>query len=493
MGKQVTADTRHGRLAGSIEDGIAVFRGVPFAAPPVDKLRFEPPMPPESWSGVRDATQPGLLPPQTPSRLARVLGDYDLPHGEDCLHLNISTPGVDAARRPVIVWVHGGAFITGGNAIPWYDGSSYARDHGIVFVGVNYRLGALGFLHAEGVSRGNLGLRDQMAALEWVRDNIEGFGGDPDRVTLVGQSAGAISALALLARDDASALFQRAILQSGRLSKLADRETALAAGESMVAASGLDCTAFRRLPLDDLLKLQVAQIRSGATTFAKTTTPFWPCADGEFIPTDTVSRALQNADGKQFIIGWTRDEMAAFFAGNEQVLNGTQTQIDEVLAREWGADWLQGKQFAQARTPGGGTDAILGSAINECMFAGSSVDFAEGLMAVSPAWLYRFDWAAPGNVFGACHCIEVPFVFNNAASWSPPMLEGATPEQTQALGDIIQATWARFVHDGDPGHARLPSWPRYQRDGRWTLRIDTIIETVGDLGGISLAGRARPD
>jgi para-nitrobenzyl esterase len=492
MGKQVTAETRYGRVGGLLENGIAEFRGVPFAAPPVEELRFEPPVPPEPWTGVRDATKLGLLPAQTPSRLARVLGDYDLPCGEDCLHLNISTPAVDTARRPVIVWIHGGAFMTGGNAIPWYDGASFARHHGIVFVGINYRLGALGFLHAEGVSPANLGLRDQQAALEWVRDNIEGFGGDPDRVTLIGQSAGAISALALLARDDASALFHRAILQSGRLSKLADRETALTTGESMVAASGLGRDKFRRMPLDDLLKLQVAQVRAGATTFAKTMSPFWPSADGDFIPTNTMDCALRNATNKQFIIGWTRDEMAAFFAGNEQILNGTQAQVSEALSREWGSDWGNGEQFARARVPGATQDSVLGNAINECMFAGSSVDFAESLMTVSPAWLYRFDWAAPGNPFGACHCIEVPFVFNNATDWLPPMLEGAQPEQMRALGGIVQATWARFVHEGDPNHSQLPAWPPYESDKRWTLRIDSIIEAVGDLGGVSLPGRARP-
>lgn len=492
MTGQTIAETRQGRVGGLLDNGIARFRAVPYAAPPVGPLRFEPPRPPEPWAGVRDATLPGLLPAQMPSRLARVLGDYELPSGEDCLHLNIDTPAVDGAKRPVLVWLHGGAFLTGGNAIDWYDGSAFARHHGIVFVGVNYRLGALGFLHAQGVSQANLGLRDQAAALEWVRDNIEAFGGDPEQVTLVGQSAGAISAFTLLARDNTSSLFHRAILQSGRLSALGDRETSLAVGQSMVGASGVTPQAFRDLPLERLLELQTQVVRASAGTFARTTSPFWPCADGDFIPFDTVPAAMRNSPGKRFIIGWTRDEMAPFFAGNEQVLSGSREDVEQALEREWGDNWRDGERFARARDPGGAQDRLLDLAINECMFAGSSVDFAEHLATVEPAWLYRFDWAAPGNPFGACHCIEMPFVFDNAARWQPPMLAGADPLRVKALSAVVQGAWAAFAHTGDPNSSQLPPWPRYGAPGRWTLRIDNVVETVGDLGGITLPGRPRP-
>ena len=490
MTKQVVAETRAGRVAGLADNGICTFKSVPFAAPPIGKLRFEPPLPPEPWAGIRDAAIDGLLPPQAPSRLARVLGDYDLAQGEDCLNLNIATPALDDRRRPVLVWLYGGAFVTGGNAIPWYDGGGFARDHDIVFVGVNYRLGALGFLRAEGVSAGNLGLRDQALALEWVRDNIEAFGGDPDNVTLVGQSAGAISALSLLARVQTQALFKRAILQSGRLSALVDAQTADAAGESMVSASGLDARAFRRLPLADLLALQVQQVRAGAG-FAVTSTPFRPCADGQFIPADTLQAAARHSRSKQLMIGWTRDEMSAFFAGNEQILTASSDDVRAALKREWGENWRTAEIFANAREPGAGSDRILDLAINECMFAGSTITFAELLSATAPAWLYRFDWAAPGNPFGACHCIELPFVFANADRWRPPMLEGASPEKVRALSRVVQKTWAQFVRHGDPNHEHLPVWPRYQQPSRWTLRIDTMLETVGDLGGVALPGRAR--
>ena len=492
MADSIVVETRAGALRGFIEDGVASFRNVPYALPPVGELRFEPPQALESWSGIRDATQHGVLPPQRPSRLARVLGDYELSYGEDCLHLNIAAPSASDGKRPVLVWVHGGAFVTGGNSIPWYDGSSFARDHGIVFVGVNYRLGALGFLNADGVSPANLGLRDQHAALRWVQENIEVFGGDPNQVTLVGQSAGAISAFALLARDDSDSLFHRAILQSGRLSALGDVETARSAGEAFVSASNLNPSQLRHMPLEALLDLQVAQMRAGASEFAKTLTPFWPCADGEFIPTNTVAAAVGNARNKPIMIGWTRDEMAAFFADNEQILNGGSADVQAALEREWGENWREGEDFARTRTPGGGQDQRLDAAINECMFAGSSVMFAEQLMQTNPAWLYRFDWAAPGNPFGACHCMELPFVFNNADQWNPPMLRGSDPARVLPLSEVVQATWATFVKTGDPNNSRLPPWPRYEAERRWTLRIDDILETVGDLGGVTLPGRPRP-
>lgn len=487
-----TAQTQQGRLQGAIDDGVAVFRNIPFAAPPVGPLRFKAPEPPQAWDGLRDATAPGPVPPQTPSRLARVLGDYDLPQSENCLTLNIATPAADEGKRPVMVWLYGGAFVTGGAAIPWYDGAGFARDHDIVFVGVNYRIGALGFLKLQGVSSGNLGLMDQVAALEWVRENIAAFGGDPDRVTLVGQSAGAISIFALLAARGTKDLFQQAILQSGRFNAIASLEEADEAGEAMLALSGVPRDDFAELPLDRLLELQTQQIRANAA-FALTTTPFRPHADRDFIAADTMDAAARGARDRRIMLGWTRDEMASFFAGASDILAGTQEQVEAVFQSQWGGNWREGMAFARARLPGATQDRFLDLGLNECMFAGSAVAFAERLAVGDAPWLYRFDWAVPGNPFGACHCIELPFVFDNPASWSAPMLEGAAPEAVAALGKTMQRTWAQFVREGDPNHDALPAWPRYERKQRWTLRIGEICETVGDLAGATLPGRPWPE
>src|SRR5829696_6547352 len=193
------ATTDCGTLRGTHEQGVAVFRAVPYAAPPVDTLRFKPPARPAPWTGERDATVDGPIAPQGPSRLRAAMGDFSYPQSDDCLTLTIWTPSPDAARRPVLVWLHGGAFISGAGSLPWYSGATMARRGDVVVVGVNYRLGALGFMHLPGVSLPNLGLLDQFAALEWVSRNIAAFGGDPDNITIAGQSAGGFSVLAMLA------------------------------------------------------------------------------------------------------------------------------------------------------------------------------------------------------------------------------------------------------------------------------------------------------
>ena len=184
------ANTSLGRLAGAVEHGVCVFRGVPYAQAPVGALRFATPQPMAPWSGVRDASRNGPIPPQPASRLRAAMGDFDEPHGEDCLTLTIATPAADGARRPVLLWLHGGAFWTGAGSLDWYSGVPMAQHNDMVVVGVNHRLGALGFMHLPGVSPPNLGLMDQCAALEWVGREIAAFGGDPDNITVAGQSAG---------------------------------------------------------------------------------------------------------------------------------------------------------------------------------------------------------------------------------------------------------------------------------------------------------------
>src|SRR5665213_398190 len=207
------ARTALGALTGSWGAGVAVFRGVPYAQPPVGERRFAPAQPFPAWSGMRDATQHGPVAPQLGAKLAGAMGNYTRPQDEDCLTLTIATPVPDAGRRPVMVWLHGGAFTTGAGSLDWYDGSNLAREGDLVFVGVNYRIGALGFLCRDGIADGNLGIGDQAAALRWVRDHIAAFGGDPARVTLVGQSAGGGAIAALLLDRKARDLFHRAIMQ----------------------------------------------------------------------------------------------------------------------------------------------------------------------------------------------------------------------------------------------------------------------------------------
>src|SRR2546425_2111584 len=212
--RNLVVTTRQGQVRGHVSDGVAAFKGIPYAAPPFGPNRFQPPRPPERWDGVRDALEYGRVAPQPPYAppFDQLLGDQGRP-GEDCLNLNVWTPDPSTRGLPVMVWIHGGSFVRGSGSLPIYDGSAFARD-GIVCVTINYRLGADGFLFlGDGIA--NRGLLDQLAALTWVQENIEAFGGNPQRVTIFGESAGAFSVATLLSMPRAQGLFHRAIAQSG--------------------------------------------------------------------------------------------------------------------------------------------------------------------------------------------------------------------------------------------------------------------------------------
>ena len=248
--------TSYGELRGTRAEGLHIFRGVPFARPPAGARRFRPPERPAAWAGVRDATRFGPAAPQSLGLLGPVFSLGITRMDEDCLSLNVWTPGVDSRRRPVLVWIHGGAFVLGAGSQSLYDGAVLARRGDVVVVTINYRLGSLGFLRLRELSGGRLpasgneGLLDQIAALEWVRDEIAAFGGDPGNVTIFGESAGAMSCAALLGAPRARGLFHRAILQSGAANYVSPAETASAVAEEFLAALRI-----RRRRIADLLSL----------------------------------------------------------------------------------------------------------------------------------------------------------------------------------------------------------------------------------------------
>ncbi|MBS1837392.1 MAG: carboxylesterase family protein, partial [Actinobacteria bacterium] len=269
-GDHVVVNTTLGDLRGDWHDGIARFAGIPFAAPPVGPLRFRPPAPMTPWSGVRDATAFGAVSPQNPSMMDALFGGEAEAWDEDCLHLNVwtATPSVGAgpdeadALKPVMVWIHGGGFEMGSGSSPLYHGSGFARD-GVVFVSINYRLGSLGFLDLSSfdpaeAGSGNVGLLDQVAALEWVRDNIARFGGDPDNVTIFGESAGSMSVSLLLTVERAQGLFHRAIAQSGGLLTKTSAHAAADAAEFLAATGATSVAELRELPVEKLLEAHAA-------------------------------------------------------------------------------------------------------------------------------------------------------------------------------------------------------------------------------------------
>ncbi|MCZ8410308.1 carboxylesterase family protein [Achromobacter dolens] len=412
MTDTVQANLRAGRLAGVREGGACRFSAIPYAEPPLGALRFAPPQP-ARWRGPRDASRPGSMAPQLPSRLRGAMGDFVAPQAEDCLHLTVWTPAADARRRPVVVWLHGGAWQSGGGALDWYDGASLAARGDLVVVAVNYRLAALGWLHLPGETA-NVGLLDQECAIDWVLDNIQDLGGDPARVTLMGQSAGASSICAMLARRPR---FGRAILQSAALGRgFRSSAQAAALGQTFLAAAGADTLEqARALPVERLLAAQQApEVATALQAEGSRRSLFGPVLDGQVLPVD-IEPALRRAAGRaDVLVSYTRDEMAAFPGGDGPDCALTSEAVFGAPSRQWAADaTAQGRQ----------------------------------------AWLARFD-VAPTARFQACHCIELPFVFDTLAAFADaPMLRGLAPTQAASLARTTQRAWIAFIR------GETPAWP----------------------------------
>jgi para-nitrobenzyl esterase len=484
------ARTKAGELRGVIENGVAVFRAVPYAAPPVSELRFAPPQPVPTWQGVRDATREGPIAPQGRSRLAHVMGDFQSPQSEDCLTLNIWTPGTDSAKRPVLVWIHGGAFSSGAGSLAWYAGDRFAANGDVVAVSINYRLGALGFLCLPGVSSGNLGLLDQIAALRFVRDNIAAFGGDPDNVTVVGQSAGAASIAIMMTMRPADGLFRRAILQSapfGRISRNLDDAHRI--GRRYVEVLGLkleEAARLKSVPIPDLIAAQ-GELARLESKFANAIAPFWPVVDGEVFSNE-VALALKTGSGSTVdtMIGTTREEMAVFYYMNDEIDKADPVAIDGVFASVFKTDHRRYyDEFRRIRATKTNA-ALLTDLMTDAAFRIGSLHIAEWRADQGrPAYVYQFDWQSPAG-FESCHCLEIPFVFDNFPAWKDsPMLKGAKPAEMKGLADAMHPAWIAFARTGKPDHPHLPEWPVYRRDDRMTMRFDSVIGPVSDLAGLS--------
>lgn len=484
------AATRAGTLRGRMENGVATFRGIPYAAPPVGELRFQPPRDFAAWQGVRDATQDGPIAPQMRSRLAHVMGDFERPQSEDCLTLSLWTPAADKGKRPVLVWLHGGAYSSGAGSIPWYSGERFAANGDVVVVSVNYRLGALGFLYLPGVSEGNLGLLDQMQALRWVQQNIAAFGGDPDNVTVVGQSAGGGSIAAMMTMPAAKGLFKRAILQSpgmGRPSRSADEAAAL--GERFAGFLGVDANdaaAIKAMPVDRILAAQ-GELGRSLASFATMTLPFSPVRDGKVIEGNIVEQLRAGKGGDvDVMIGTTREEMAAFYCIDKSIAEADDNAVRGVFQKLCGENHrAYYDEFRRLRAVPNAA-AMLGDLISEQVFRMGSLRMAEGrAKAGRPAYVYQFDWQSPAG-FEACHCLDIPFVFNNPENWTDsPMLKGMDPAEFKGIANAMHDAWIAFARNGNPNHDGLPKWAPYEPQQRTTMRFDTVIGPLNDLAGLS--------
>jgi para-nitrobenzyl esterase len=483
MADAPVAHTPLGDLRGIFRDGIAAFHGVPYAEPPIGELRFAPAAPVLAWSGLRDATSHGPIAPQPPPRLSALVGRGSTrPQNEDCLTLTICTPAPDAKARPVVVWLHGGAWLSGAGSLDRLDGSLLAREGDLVFVGVNYRLGALGWLHRPGIVDAEAGASDMIAALSWVHDNIAGFGGDPGRVTVMGQSAGAGSIGRLLMLPAVRKLFGRFIMQSapfGRgfhtvamATELADRFLRLLDIDPHAG------DALRRLRAIDVPRLLQAQADLARVTarFADNSPPFLPVVPAAMTEAQTLAAIADGADGKDALIGATADEMHAFFAANPAMENPPP----EAVTARFGGEALLARY--RARRPGATTMDLLADLGTDQTYLQSTMRLAEAVAARgNNAYAYLFDWAPSASRFRSCHTIELPFVFGTFDAWlETPMLAGGDASQIADLSAAMRCAWIAFVRSGTPEHEGLPRWPRHDLSRRPTMRFGARIGVVGD-------------
>jgi para-nitrobenzyl esterase len=472
-------ETASGRVQGtSGDDGVAVFKGIPYGV----AARFAPPQPAPAWTGVREALEFGPQAAQVPGFLEQAFGLADWPMSEDCLSLNVWTPagGQPDARLPVLVWIHGGAFTNGTGAVPWYDGTAFAR-HGCVLVTINYRLGALGFTHLADLDgerfagSGNLGLLDQVAALRWVHDSIASFGGDPRRVTIFGESAGGASVASLLTCPAATGLFAGAIAQSPAFLQLRSRDDATVAAEKLLAALDARATDLLDMPLDRLLAAQQSAF-AGPELF----TAFAPTPDGTVLPGPVID-GLAGGDSAAtpLVLGTNRDELYLFTA-----LDGRAASLDDAGLAAVAERHARGHPAALVATyaaarPGRTPGQLATSIAGDDGFWRPTLEVATARAALgAPTWLYRFDWATPtfGGLLGACHGVEIPFVFHSLRVPSAEAFLGDGADRP-AIADAVHGAWARFAASGDPG------WPRYDLERRPTMRFDVISEVVPDLDG----------
>ena len=480
------AATSLGALRGVRENGIALFRGVPYAAPPVNDRRFVPAAPVVGWSGIRDATRHGPIAPQLSSRLNLAMGNFARPQDEDCLTLSICTPATDGTARPVLVWLHGGAWISGAGSLDWYDGTHLTVDGDIVFVGVNYRLGALGWLHRPGIVDAQGGTSDMIAALRWVREHIAAFGGDPGCVTVMGQSAGASSIGRLLMLPEARGLFRRAILQSGGFGRgTYSSATASERSDQLLRLLDIDPhagDALSRLRAVDVPRLLAAQgeLARMNARFAETVPPFMPVLPSAMTEPEMLDAIAGGADGKQILIGATADEGHAWYAADPLMQDPPR---DAVLGRFGGVEALA--RYG-ARRPGGSAMDLLADLNTAETFVEPAMRLAAAIARRGgTAYAYAFDWAPPGSRFRACHCIDLPFVFGTFDAWpDAAMLAGGNAAQMAALSAAVRRAWIAFVRDGDPSHDGMPAWPRHDVVRRQTMRLGERIGVVGDLAGI---------
>ncbi len=490
----VVVQTVQGRVDGIEHGKHQSFLGIPYARPPVGELRFRAPEPAESWSGVRDASEFAASAPQAASATPGMAASG--PQDEDCLYLNVYTPSADGGVRPVLFWIHGGGFTLGSGSEPLYDGGPLAERGDVVVVTIHYRLGALGYLYLGGHdgdawgATANAGQLDQVLALTWVRDNIAAFGGDPLNVTIFGQSAGASAVASLLAMPAAKGLFHRAILESGSGARLAGEAAGSRLAGALLEELGLesaDAGVLQGVSVEAIIEAQgaaAAKLRGAADGAS-----FGPVVDGKTLPRPPHDIVRDGgASAIPIIVGSNRDEMKQFNA-----MDRNRSPIDDGpladLVRGMLADDSAGRapglidSYRTSRSarqlPDANTD-ILDAIQTDLRFRVPGIRLAEAQRPHQPnTYCYLFTWESPARrgALGACHSLEMPFVFGTLDAPTQDRFAGTGPD-VERLSANMMGAWIAFARSGDPAHEGIGRWAPYDAERRRTMVFGRTSELV---------------
>ena len=481
--EQVTVQAAAGSIQGRVKNDALLFAGIPYAQAPVESLRFRPPQPLAKFSEPYPALKFSPAAPQIPS--GGMTESAPVRWSEDCLYLNISAPLAvledgDAGGRAVMVWIHGGGYTSGQGAIPWYNGNRFAKNNDIVVVSINYRLGALGFVDlthlGEEFATSNInGTLDQIAALQWVQDNIAAFGGDPSRVTIAGESAGGFSVATLMACPSAEGLFQQAIPQSGACHHTLPREASKKVTEHFLGELGLrSAVEIEAASADDILIAQratsayFAQGAGQVNSLGVAVSPFYPVHGNATLPDDPLTAACNGASSTvRVLTGSNKDETTLWSTGET-----SREKLERTVA---GYQAVEALAVYQRTRPEASSHDLLVALTTDHMFRIPAIRLAEARQEAAPTFMYQFNWRsrALNGVLAATHSLEIPFAFNNLDQAGVDFFLGPGPSP-QALADTMHKAWCDFIKTGEPG------WPAYDSDTRATMFFDDICAVVED-------------
>ena len=468
-------ETTSGKVRGVVNNGVYVYRGLPYGASTAGANRFLPPRKPESWSGVRDAFYNGHTAMQTPpGELPHATGIRSTePQGEDCLVLNVFTPGPnDGKKRPVMFWIHGGGYAYGAATSLGYDGTNLARSGDVVVVGINHRLNVFGFLYLADAGKdyadsGNAGMLDIVAALQWTHDNIARFGGDPGNVTIFGQSGGGGKVSTLLAMPPAKGLFHKAIVESGSTLTQEHPEDAQKATEKLLGNLGMkraDIGALQSMPAAKLMAA-MAGVRLG------------PVVDGRSLPRDPFEPDAPGISADIPMLIGTMETEGSFFAPTELLTlddAGVKSRLQKSLGENTDRVIALFRKSRPKATP-----SELYFTISAFPTSAMTQAQRKSALGKAPAYLYYFTWRTPiqKGLRLSPHTVEIPFAFNN--QWLLPELVG-TGADLQPLADKVNGAWVAFARTGNPNNPNVPHWPAYDGTSRPTMIIDNEWKVVND-------------